>query len=193
MKRISLKGILAGLNKLEHAIVLGDHSNTTTMKYFALLSNYYYYGGTVNLTSRIRKSGILDTTNFSTEKAKTIYLEIAQLYVFGGQLKLRISKSLKDTKADLFGVGTNNVDKVISKIKKFTVDNDIDIHYNKNTNVLSTFNIKTRQSVSRKLDNWSTCNELENLIANRIIEVYGHDYKFLEQSYYEYVIGYVNI
>lgn len=187
MAKQSLKGIITGLDKIEQVIVSGDHTNTTTMKYFALLSRYYYYGGTVELASRIRKSGILSTPNFGTDKAKSSYLEIAKLYVFGGQLKLRLNKAYKDSMSSPVEIDTEVIDKVINKVKRFAINNDIDIHYNKNTNVLSTLNIKTRQSISRKLDNWSNSNELENLIANRIIEVYGHDYKYLEFNYYEYV------
>lgn len=189
MKRQPLKIINELLRKVESIIVCGDHTNTTTMKYFALLSRYYYYGGRADLSAIIKKSGILNTTNFNNESSKSSYLEIAKLYVFGGQLKLRINNSFCDIK----NLCTDDVDKAISKIKRFAVSNGIDIHYNKNTNVLSTFNIKTRQSVSRKLENWDTRNELENLIANRIIEVYGHTYKFLEFNYYEFVIGYINI
>lgn len=187
MNRQSLKAITSLLGKIEQTIVNGDHTNTTTMKYFALLSRYYYYGGTVSVESRLSKSGILNTSNFSTHRAKQSYIDIAKLYTFGGQLKLRVSKALSDSKADLFGIGTDNIDKVVNKIRKFTISNGVDLRYNKNTNVLCALNIETSQSISRKLDNWNNCNELENLIVNRVIEVYGHDYKYLEHNYYEYV------
>lgn len=187
MDNTSLKPILAELKNTEFAIIDGDHSNTRTMIYFAAFSRYYYYGGKVDYKSRILKSGIFNTQNFRTDRAKASYLDIAGLYIFGGQVKLRVSKSLHDTKADLFGVGVDNIDKAITKIRKFVTTNGVDVHYNKNTNVLTTLNITTRQSVSRKLDNWSSCYELENLITNRIVEVYGHEYKYLENNYYKFV------
>ena len=136
MNRQSLRGITSVLSNMEQIIANGDHTNTTTMKYFALLSRYYYYGGTISVESRLSKSGLFNTSNFTAHKAQQSYIEIAKLYVFGGQLKIRISKALSDSKTDLIGIGTDNIDKVVNKIRRFTINNGVDLRYNKNTNVV---------------------------------------------------------
>lgn len=185
MNNSNIRNISLELNNIENKIINGDHSNTTTMIYFATLSKYYYYGGKSDLISRLTKSGILDTQ--STNQAKQSYINIAKTYVFGGQLKLRISKSFKNTKADLFGIGKEDIYLAVNKIKKFALKNDITVIYFDKDNELYVKNNITGMVDAKKVINWNNCNDLENLITNIIIGVGNHPYRELEYNYYNYV------
>lgn len=167
-----VRAISKSIDSMKQEIHNGECSNNMMLKYFAALSVYYYHGGTKNIIAQTW--GIADAN-------------VAKTYVFAGEIKLRIDKSLRDTMSDIFGIGTASISIAISKISKFVNKNGIELKYDKQRNVLFITNKLTKLTTAKKLDNWCNCHELENVIANFIISVYDTTYNKLEAVFYNYI------
>lgn len=173
---INIRDIKQKIYETEKLIAKNNNSGDY-LKYFSLLSKYYYLGGKTSLINMLKNSVILSNKPLDNKGYVIRFLGETQMYVFGGQLKLRLHKIFDKANADLFGIDRRIIQKAVNKLKEFTYKYGIALEYNYNNNELIVTNMDINNTICKTLNNWDNINMkhhsntdmLENIICDTII------------------------
>ncbi|MBO5389026.1 MAG: hypothetical protein J6A59_13035 [Lachnospiraceae bacterium] len=161
---------------IENQIIAGDHSNKTTMMYFANLANYYYLGGKTKLPIKIKR--VLNRDWLSTQKAKYNYIRNAEIYILGGWIYLKTKdviakRSITNTKGIVNGLKTT--------LNNWGIDVELDNSINK---ITFTDNYKLGLKEIILVRDIINDNVAKN-IANEVVKLRSEKLKNLDDTYYK--------
>lgn len=166
-----------GVWAIENQIIAGDHSNQTTMIYFANLANYYYLGGKTKLPIKIKR--VLNRDWLSTPKAKYNYIRNAEIYILGGwvYLKAKAIVAKKSTKG--------NVNNILNGLKNTLINWGIEVQVDNSSNTITfidTYSLGYNKDI-KLIEDISSGNIAKN-IANEAVKLRSEKLSRLEDAYY---------